>query len=241
MSSDSARRGGLFPRTTQGLLAGLRRGAGPAGGAGLETLCRRYWKPVYGFIRAGWAKSSEDAKDLTQGFFAWLLEGDILQRYDRERASFRKFLKLQVRAFVSDRHKGERRLKRGGGAGVVPFDEGTEALESLADAGARDPDRVFDQAWLMTLMAEAIGVVRKRLEAERRPQAFGVFEAHDLADGEPPSYAELGQRFGLKESQVRDTLAAVRRKVRAAMQAQLAEQAGSARDLEEEWKALFGA
>src|SRR5436853_7711854 len=81
----------------------------------LEELCARYWKPVYYFIRTRWAKSNEDAKDLTQAFFLFLLEGNALREYAPARASFRTFLKLLLKRFLQDEEKASQRKKRGGG------------------------------------------------------------------------------------------------------------------------------
>src|SRR5258706_11610025 len=83
-----------FPETTWSLVSKLRTpGEGPDR-AGLETLCHRYWKPVYRYVRMAWAKSNDEAKDLVQAFFLWLLEGDALAKYEPGRGSFRGYLKL---------------------------------------------------------------------------------------------------------------------------------------------------
>ncbi len=75
-----------FPATTWGMVRQLADSSGSQRREGLEALCRRYWKPVYRYLRIGFAKSNDDAKDLTQAFFAWLLEGDVLERYRPDRA-----------------------------------------------------------------------------------------------------------------------------------------------------------
>lgn len=243
---DETSLGGLdreFPRTTGGFLEGLRRSSGPERQKALEELCRRYWKPVYCFVRLAWAKPNEDAKDLTQAFFAWLLSGEILDRYERERAPFRKFLKAIVRGFMSDHHKSLGRVKRGGDATFVRFEDGDRSLEGLlADPRMEDPERVFDQAWAMSLMRHALNRVKERLASHGRETQYRVFEEHDLAGGaEPPSYADLAARLGLKESQVRDTLVVLRREVREEIRREILAQTESPEAFEEEWNAFLGA
>src|SRR5258705_12628668 len=106
---------GPFPNTTWGMLSRLdatsveRR-------AGLELLCRRYWKPVYHYVRASWSRTTEDAQDLTQGFLSWIIEEDALKSYDRARGSFRTFLKTLLRHFASNEQRAALRIKRGGAA-----------------------------------------------------------------------------------------------------------------------------
>jgi RNA polymerase sigma-70 factor (ECF subfamily) len=232
-----------FPRTTQGFLEQLLHPRAGGDRRGAEELCRRYWKPVYFFIRVAWTKSNEDAKDLTQEFFAWLLEGDLLGRYDPSRAPFRAFLKAVLRRFVADRQKAARRQKRGGGETFVRFEEEGLTLEELIeDSRAPDPEKVFDQAWLVTLMKTAVEAVRARYGADGRAGHFALFEACDLRRGAPPpTYSELAARHGLTEGQVRNALSAVRREVREAMAAEIARQTGSREQFEEEWRAFLGA
>lgn len=232
-----------FPRTTQGFLDHLLHPRGTADRRGLEELCRRYWKPVYFFIRVAWTKSSQDAQDLAQDFFAWLLEGDLLARYEAERAPFRTFLKAVLRRFVADRHKAAARQKRGGDATFVRIeDDGLSLEELIADSRSPDPEKVFDQAWLVTVMKHAVETVRARCAADGREAPFRVFEACDLGrQGPPPTYAELASRHGLTEAQVRNMLAAVRKAVREAVAAEIAGQTGSREQFEEEWRVFLGA
>jgi len=85
----------------------------------LELLCRRYWKPVYAYVRIAWSKGNEDAKDLTQAFFLWLMEGETLARYDAEKGGFRAYLKTLLKRFVGHEERALQRLKRGGDARIV--------------------------------------------------------------------------------------------------------------------------
>lgn len=238
--------GGLskdFPRTTGGFLDRIRDRFGPEGRAGLEELCRRYWKPVYFFIRTGWAKSNDDAKDLAQAFFAWLMETDVLSRYQSDRASFRIFLKALVRGFIADHHKASKRLKRGGEAKFLRFEDENLSLEEiLEDPRTPDPESIFDQAWLVALMKHAVDGVKRRYAADGRAAQFRVFEEQALPQGPArPTYSEIASRLGLKESQVHDILVAIHRALREEIREELARQTRSREEFDEEWNALFGA
>ncbi len=227
-----------FPATNSRFLEGLQDPAGPAGRATLEELCRRYWKPVYCFVRLSGSSSNEDAKDLTQAFFTWLLDGEVLARYQRDRAPFRQYLKGVLRRFLSDARESAGRIKRGGAATFVPANGDGPSLDELcADPRSADPGSAFDRAWLVALIDHAVGRLRERTRADQ----FRVFEAHDLApDADRPSYAGLASRFGLTEDQVRRTLSTLRGALRDEMRAELRRQTERPEDFDEEWNALRG-
>ncbi|HZE97527.1 MAG TPA: sigma-70 family RNA polymerase sigma factor [Planctomycetota bacterium] len=207
-----------FPLTTANFQARLRDPDSVARMEVMETLATRYWKPVYHFLRMSYSKSNEDAKDLTQAFFAWLMERDLLLRYDSERSSFRTFLKGILRNFAGNEHQALQRLKRGGGPKAVPVDLAQVGLA----APAVDPDQAFDRSWLKELLDRAIDRVRARYQANRRAVPFLVFQQYDLApEGETPTYAMLAGRCGIKESDVRNYLHEVREAIRSEMKVEV--------------------
>lgn len=227
-----------FPKTSWSLVA---RAADPSDAAarqsGLEELCRDYWRPIYRHFRAAWARPNEEAKDLTQAFFLWLLEGDALRRYAPEKGSFRSFLKALLRHFVQNHDQAMARLKRGGGARPLPLDP--EVTGDLADPRSDDPRDAFDAEWRRTVFARALDRVRARFA--REPAKLLVYEAYDLAPAaERPTYPALAERFGLAESDVRNYLFAVRQALRSEVRAELARIASDPAELEEEWNAFLG-
>lgn len=232
-----------FPSTTMGLLGRLADLTEENRVAALETLCRRYWKPVYQFVRLQWRKSNEEAKDLAQAFFAWILESDALRKYAPDRGSFRTYLKVLLKSFVGHEEEALGRLKRGGGHRLLPLDAEESPVRDLTpDARSADPEKAFDQAWLDELVREAVERVRLRFEASGRGVQFKVFEAYDLSapGDEKVSYTNVARHFGLKEGDVRNHLFAVREAVRAEIRVGLAGTTSDERALEDEWNELFG-
>ena len=236
-----------FPETSWSLIANLapaRAGADRA--AGLEELCRRYWKPIYCYVRQGFRKSNEDAKELTQAFFLWLVDGEVLGKYAPDRASFRHYLKGLLRNFVRNDAQALRRLKRGGGAKPVSLpDDDVRALdELLPDSKTASPEDAFDRAWTGELIERAIGRVRAAaleggdaLDAVR----FKVYEADELGPpGSQPTYAQVAATLSLSASDVRNHLFAVREQVRAEIRKELRETVASPEQLDSEWTAVFG-
>ena len=241
-SGDTTLGGGdkAFPETTLGFAGGLRNPATADYSRSMETLCSRYWKPVYSYIRIAWAKSNEDAKDVTQAFFAWLVEEEALRKYDPERGGFRAYLKVLLRRFVGHAERDLHRLKRGGGARVFSLDGDAPQLPELQTANV-DPETVFERVWLEEIVHQSIGRVRERFVRSGREDRFRVYEAFALgADPERPSYADLAARHGLTVGEVEKALFLVREEIRQEMRAALARSAGSDRELEDEWKRLLG-
>lgn len=221
-----------FPRTTEGLRAHLRSPDPQARRAVMESLAERYWSPVFQFLRLSYGKPAQEAEDLAQAFFLWLMERDVLQKFDPARSAFRTFLKGVLRNFAGNEHQALQRLKRGGGVRHVPLPAAMLDAES-------DPEKAFDRAWTRELVARAVARVRARYEASKRFVPFLVFERHDLAAGDPPSYAELARTLGLKESDVRNHLFEVRGRVREEVGAELRDLEGEPDDSSVDWGGVF--
>ena len=241
MSDQGTELGGArkdFPATTANFQAQLRDPATLARMAVMETLATRYWKPVYHFLRMTYNKSNEDAKDLAQAFFVWILERDLLLRFDPARSSFRTFLKGVLRNFAGNEHQALHRLKRGGGVGHVSIDVAAAALER-GDTET-DPDKMFDRLWLKEVLRRAVDRVKEKCRATQRVIPFLVFQQYDLdASDSPPSYAEVAKRLGIKESDVRNHLHEIREKIRQEVKAEISAAEGETGDLSPELSTLF--
>ncbi|HVR85060.1 MAG TPA: sigma factor [Planctomycetota bacterium] len=231
-----------FPETTSGLTGSLGQPGSPAYRESLALLCQRYWKPVYGYVRVAWAKSNEDAKDLAQAFFLWLMEAEVLERFDAARGSFRTYLKMLLRRFVGHEEAALHRLKRGGGIDIVSLGQDGGALESvLTDPRSVDPEKMFEKLWIMDLLNRSVDRVRERSLGGPQAISFQVYEGYDLVpSAERPTYRDLAVRWGLSEKEVKNRLFAVREEVRKEVLAELAQETGEHRYLDEDWDALLG-
>lgn len=217
-----------FGETVWGMIERARDAAPEVRQAGLDELARSYWKPVYHYLRVAWAKSNEDAKDLTQAFFLWLTDRQPLDRYAPERGSFRNFLKALLKHFVQHHDEALERLKRGGGKVFIPLDQD----ETIAGS---DPDQAFEREWRKTVLAAAVDRVRRRLDGAK----FKVFQAYYL-DGERPTYTEVASRLRLPEGEVKHHLEDAREEVRNEIRAELARTLTRPDDFQEEWNAFCG-
>ncbi len=232
-----------FPDTTFGIVCRLRAEDATGFRSALGTLCERYWNPVCGYARAAWAPNDEEARELAQDFFAWLLEAEVLERYAPERGSLRGFLKGLLRNFERNRLRAARRAKRGGDARAVALDEAFEAGQGVADPRAEDPALAFDRAFRSELTSRALARLRERAEREpRHARRWEVLAAYDLVpEAERPTYGALASRLALDEAQVRNALFAAREALREAVREELRDTVSDPESLEEEWRALVGA
>jgi RNA polymerase sigma factor (sigma-70 family) len=219
---------GHFPTTQLSLLAAA--GAGLPNDA-LERVSALYWKPVYRFIRIKFRKSNEDAKDLTQNFFASALQRDFFARFDPAKASFRTYLRMAVERFAATEHAGANRQKRGGG---IQF----EPVEDLAIA-AESADDVFEREWQRQLFALALDDLRAHCDASGKHLHFEIFAAYDLAAGDRPSYSDLAARHAIAETAVTNYLAWARRMLRTLVTERLRGVTAGERDLRDEMRRLW--
>jgi RNA polymerase sigma factor (sigma-70 family) len=213
--------------------------------AAFERVVQAYWKPVYVYLRLRWRASAEDAKDLTQGFFARALEKRFFDAYDPARGRFRTFLRTCLDGYAANEQAAERRLKRGGGVAMLSLDFATAErdLPPLSLAAAEDADAVFHREWVRAVCAEAVAGVRRRCRESGRERALAVFERcdlSDLADADRPSYAALAAEFGVPLTQVTNLLASARREFRAAMLETLRARTASDDEFADESRRLLG-
>ena len=172
-----------------------------------------YWKPIYFYIRRSWSKSDADAKDLTQAFLVYILEHDLVGRFDRSRGNFRTYLRRCLSSFLGNELRDASRLKRGGGRPLLSLD-----LSVLPDVPRPkgSPDEEFDRDWAMETLDRCLREVEEELRRRGKELHFQIFRAIALEaspEGDP-SYREVGIQFGISESDVRNYLRVVRQELR---------------------------
>jgi len=240
--------GGRFPATRWSAIVAARSADSGERERALETLLAAYWKPVFKYIRLRWNREFEDAQDLTQGFFAGLLERDLLAKYDPQKSRLRTFLRLGVDSFVMNQDKAARRQKRGGNARHLALD--FEAAESELAAGAMDPEKIaspesleafFEKEWVRSLFGCAVEDLRKLCAAQGKEKAYQLFEKYDLEEERANAgYAQLAQEFGMAVTDVTNALAWARRQFRQIALERLRETCSSAEEFRREARAVFG-
>ena len=202
--AEDSRFGRHFPATRWSLIAASRQPSVRGCRAALETLCGAYWYPLYSYARRQGA-SPENAQDLTQGFFARLLEKHYLDDFDRERGRFRTFLLTAFRHYVTNDRDRERTQKRGSGRVITPLDvQEAERCYRLEPSHNVTPEKIYEQVWAMTLLERAL--TKLRTEAGSSPQ-FDTLRAFLTENSVGPSYRELAATLGTTEGALRVAVA----------------------------------
>jgi RNA polymerase sigma factor (sigma-70 family) len=217
-----------FPSTQISLLEATAAGLSSEA---MDRVIALYWKPVYRFIRIKFHKNNEDAKDLTQGFFAVALQRDFFPRFDPAKASFRTYLRMAVERFAANEYAAANRQKRGGDIQFEPVEDEGVATES--------PEQSFERAWQHQLFSLALDDLRAHCEERGKQLQFRVFQDYDLADGERLSYAELAERHGIPETSVTNYLAWARRMLREFVTERLLGVTSGARELRVEMRRIW--
>lgn len=234
-----------FPQTRGSLVRAAGSGDAGVRHQAFSHLVEAYWKPVYKYLRLKRALANEDAKDLTQAFFARAFEKGFFDRFDPARARFRTFLRVCLDRFATSEHRAENSQKRGGDAVTLSldFEAADGELRGLSLADKSDPDAFFRQEWVRGLFASAVEDLRRHCAAADKDVHFTLFERYDL-DGpeatERPTYAQLGRKFGIPETQVTNYLAYARRQFRRFVLDRLRATTGSEEEFAEECRRLFG-
>jgi RNA polymerase sigma factor (sigma-70 family) len=220
--------GDHFPSTHLSLLETTTSGLSSEA---LDRVITIYWKPVYRFIRLKFHKNNEDAKDLTQGFFATALERDFFTRFDPEKASFRTYLRMAVERFAANQHAAANRQKRGGDTEFETIGEQAVPADS--------PEQVFEREWQRQLFCLALDDLRAHSEECGKQLQFRIFQTYDLAEGERPSYAELADQHGVPESSVTNYLAWARRMLRGFVTERIRGTTAGRRELRDEMRRVW--
>lgn len=210
--------GSRFPQTRGSAIIAARSGDAETRNRGYAALVAGYWKPVYKYIRLKWHQSNEDAKDLTQGFFAQAMEKEFFQGYDPAKARFRTFLRTCLDGYIANENKAGKRLKRGGNAQIMGLDfENAEGeIRELQLSAGTVPEDFFERESLRSLFEVALARLKEACETAGKMQHYRIFERYDLREDEAEkiTYDQLAAEFDLPVSQITNHLAYVRREFR---------------------------
>ena len=236
-------RGDKFPITRLSAIVAASSQDAAERARAFDLLVSAYWMPVYKYIRIKWGRSSEDAKDLTQGFFVAAIEKNFFHRYDPARARFRTFLRTCLDGFVANEAKAAKRIKRGGNAIVLSLDfDSAEDQLALAEPPAPNAtDEYFEAEWVRSILGLAVEALKSELVGAGKEIYFRLFDRYLLEDPDPPpSYKDLAGEFNLSVSNVTNYLAAARREFRRVVLEKLRELTATDEEFRREARALLG-
>jgi RNA polymerase sigma-70 factor (ECF subfamily) len=232
---DSSFRAKNFPTTLWTLVLHAGRDESVQAQAALAQLCQAYWYPLYSFVRRrGYAP--HDAQDLTQAFFAQLLEKRGLEGVAPELGRFRTFLLASLKHFLANDWDRAHARKRGGGKTILSLDERAESRYQLEPSHNLTPERHFERQWAMTLLEQVLDALRDEYHAEGKGDLFEELKA--VMVGQPRTYADIAARLRRSEGAIKVAVHRLRHRYRELMRARIAETVGAG-EVEDELRHLL--
>jgi RNA polymerase sigma-70 factor (ECF subfamily) len=231
--------GGQFPTTHWGLVLAARDRAAPEDRAALAALCAEYWYPLYAFVRRK-GHDPERAADLTQEFFARLLEKDYLQSVDPSKGRFRSFLLAACSHFLANQRDWEAARKRGGGRPPVSIDV-RDAEDRYCAEPAHDltAERLFERRWALTLLDDVLDQLGGEFHRTGKGALYDRLKVILVGAQEAVSYAQVGSEIGMTEAAVKKAAQRLRQLYRALLRERIAATVGDPRQVEDEIRELF--
>lgn len=207
----------------------------------LEKLCRAYWPPIYAFVRRQ-GHNPHDAQDLTQEFFARLLEKNYLAEVDRSKGRFRSFLLAALKHFLANEWDKSQAQKRGGGQALIPIDAAT--LETACGFQPADPataEKVFERRWALTLLDQVLRRLRADYVRDGKEKLFEQLKPTLTEASRAVAYVEMAVRLDMTEGAVKVAVHRLRQRYRELLRAEIAETVAGADEVDAEIRNLFAA
>jgi RNA polymerase sigma factor (sigma-70 family) len=235
----SGQHGGTAFTTTHWSVVLEAQGESPAAQKALEKLCRTYWRPIFAFLRRQ-GLSSAEAEDITQGFFAQLLERKSFDAVRKEKGRLRSYLLGALKYFVTDEQRRAMAIKRGKGQRIIPFEE-LRADERI-DIEAADPvtaDMIYERRWALTVLERVLSRLKDEYRLAGNAALFDSLK--QLLPDEPgsPSQAEIAARLGMTENAVRQAFYRFRQRYQSLLREEIAHTVATPGDIEDELRHLI--
>ena len=233
--------GGIFATTHWTVVLAAGQGRSRQAALALEELCRTYWYPLYAYVRRH-VHSREDAEDLTQGFFARLLEKNYLEGVSSDKGKFRSFLLVGIKRHLLNEWDRASRQKRGGGVMPLSLDwEDADQRYQINPADNLSPDKLYDRAWAVTVLERVITRLRDEFNAEGKARLYEQLKPFLMVGKNDISYTQAADALKLTEGAVRVAVHRLRRRYRELLREEITQTLSDPAQAEEEMQALFSA
>jgi RNA polymerase sigma factor (sigma-70 family) len=213
----------------------------PAAKAALASLCQLYWYPLYAYARRR-LPQAQDAQDLTQEFFARLLEKEYLRQADRQRGRFRSFLLTAFKHFLAKEQERANTQKRGGGRKRLPLDfpSGEQRFQH-EPSHAATAEALYERGWALTLLQQALARLREEQAGAVKERLFECLKGTLTGDDTTRPYAELAAEMGTSAEAIKVTVHRLRRRYGELLRAEIAQTVTTAEEIEDELRDLLAA
>lgn len=232
---------GLFRTTHWSAVVQAGRFDSGEAAVALNELCQVYWYPLYAYARRQGCPPSE-AEDLTQAFFARLLERNLVTKAEPQKGRFRTFLLTVFKRFLVNEWNRQHAQKRGGFQPVVSIDAAlAESRFGEEPAHAEQPDTLFERQWAMALLDQVMARLQGEYRESGRDRLFEHLEACLVRDAAALPYAEIGAKLNLTQAAVKMAMQRLRARYQAILRQEIMKTVTTPEEVEEEIQDLFAA
>jgi len=209
--------------------------------AALEQLCKTYWYPLYSFARRS-GMQAHDAEDMTQGFFAYLLEKDAIARADRDRGRFRSFLLTAFKNFQLNERARQFAAKRGGGKGILSLDElDAENRYQHEPPTLLTPEKLYDQKWAASLLDQVMLSLRAEYAALSKGPLFDVLRGIVMGGRNEAGYGALAETVGMTEGAFKVAVHRMRGRLKECLRQEVSQTVATPAEVDDELRHLLSA
>lgn len=231
-------RNAVFATTHWSLVLKAGEVPGDESDRALDSLCRGYWYPLYAYIRR-LGHSPHDAQDLTQSYFAYLLEKRLLTKADPESGRFRSFLLGSLKHFMANEWRKQHAQKRDARQ-TISFDAAdAETRYAIEPVDESNPQRIFEQAWAIAVLDQAMSLLENEYTTAGKQTLFTQLIPCLQGDRLDATYAEIGSRLGLSEGAVKVSVHRLRQRYRELLRACVANTVANPLDIDGELQHLM--
>ena len=214
------------------------QGQSAAAQEALEKLCRTYWRPIYGFVQRQGVKP-EEAKDLTQGFFAMLLERRDLNAVRQEKGRLRSYLLTSLKHFLTNERNRAMAIKRGAGQQLIPLEDLRERERTGFEPAETLPaDQIYERRWALSVLDHVMARLGDEYRAAGNIQLFDRLQKSLTDEPDRPSPADIAREFEMTESAVRQASYRLRHRYRQLLRAEIAHTVMAPADIDDELRHL---
>jgi RNA polymerase sigma-70 factor (ECF subfamily) len=230
-----------FATTRWSVVVAAKGPSSPPVQEALAILCATYWYPLYAYIRHQ-GFSVEQTEDLTQGFFANLLEQHSLQVVDRAKGKFRAFLLTACKHYLANERRRAKAQKRGGGRTFLSLDfEDAEARYRQEPVDKLTPEKLFERRWVLALLDQVLGQLRQEFVDKGKGKLFDRLRVFLLGQEGVVPHGRVAEELDMTPGAVKVAVHRLRRRFRELVRAEIARTVDSAEAVDDEIRELFAA
>jgi RNA polymerase sigma-70 factor (ECF subfamily) len=215
------------------------QGESPAAQEALEKLCRMYWRPIYSFVRRQGIRP-EEAEDLTQGFFAQLLERRSLSGARKEKGRLRSYLLGALKYFLADEQRRAMAIKRGKGHRLIPLEElGADKRVEMEPADPVTAEMIYERRWALTILEHVLSRLKDEYRTAGNATLFDSLKQLLPDEPGPPSQAEIAAHLRMTENAIRQAFYRFRQRYQSLLREEIAHTVATPGDIENELRHLI--